>query len=534
MKSFFQGRWGRIVSCLLLADMSCFAAAKDEITTIDLSIPAHPAQVDARLYGQMLEHLNDKAVYDGIVNMDGSERPHVDALLKPLKIPVVRWPGGTIVHLYHWKNGIGSRDSRTAAESTCIGGKESHKFGTDDFMQWCQKVGAEPYINLNMANHPVSGGTLQEALEWMEYVNGDTTTEYGEIRAKNGHAEPYNVKYWGLGNENYESWGRHNRESAEAYAARLYEWSVAIRDRYPDLKLLAVGYHLGWDSVILEKCNSLIDYITQHYYVVTKIAGGEIANSQNALFASLRIEAHLGKVGEMIERISPASSRANRPLKISVDEWNNRHYVDGKLLRQDPRRQFDVAVTATTLNAFIRQSQYVEMANYIFPVNAHGLIRTIGDNRAYETSIYGVFYQYRKWMVGDRIEVSVKGPGLKPSDFKAAVQGDAGSEKVSIKASEGAPTFIDASAVRGSDGAIAISLVNRSYEHPQKVHITVPQGYVVRKKWILESESPNAMNTPESQDTVKPREETISSNLTSIDIDILPTGLQLIRFEKAR
>ena len=534
MKTSRPRPWSHITSFILLASTCCFAAASADITTINISIPAQPAQVDARLYGQMLEHLNDKAVYDGIVNMDGTERPHVDALLKPLNIPVVRWPGGTIVHLYHWKNGIGPRASRRAAASTCIGGKESHKFGTDEFVQWCRRIGSEPYFNLNMANHPETAGTLQEALEWMEYVNGDASTEYGKLRAQNGHPEPYNVRYWGLGNENYEGWGKHNRETAQAYSERLHEWSTAIRNRYPDLKLLAVGYHLDWDSVVLERCSSLIDYITQHYYVQTRIAEGKITNAQNALFASLRIEAHLAKVGELIETTSPASSRANRPLKISVDEWNNRHYVDEKLLRQDPRRQFDVAVTATTLNAFIRQSQYVEMANYIFPVNAHGLIRTIGDNEAYETAIYEVFHQYRKWMVGEKMEASVNGPGILPSEYRAAVQGDAGSEKAKIKASEGEPTFIDSSAVRGSDGAITVSIVNRSFDNPQKVHITAPDGYVVKSKWILESQSPYAMNTPESRDVVKAREEAITTSPTSVDIDILPTGLRLIRFEKAQ
>lgn len=176
-----------------------------QVTTVRIDIPDSPVQIDPMIYGQMLENVNDSMIYGGVTDLQGNVRAHLVPHLSELRIPVMRWPGGSVVHEYHWENGIGPRGQRPTAPNVEWGGVENYQFGTDEFLQWCEEIGTLPYINFNMSNHPQYKGTLGEALTWIEYVNGSEETPYGKLRAANGRKEPYQVQYWGLGNENYLS-----------------------------------------------------------------------------------------------------------------------------------------------------------------------------------------------------------------------------------------------------------------------------------------------------------------------------------------
>jgi len=261
-----------------------------------------------------------------------------------------------------------------------------------------------------MGNDPEFGGTLWEALEWMEYVNGPSDSNMGRLRVANGINEPYNVKYWCIGNENYGPWGKHSKESDTTYANKLYKWAHVIKEKHPNIHLLGVGRSLKWNEEVLKKNGELLDYLTQHYYVTSKIKDDKIQNAQNTLFAPAKMEAHIHSLGSQLDDFNAKLNRSN-PLKLSIDEWNNRHSVFQNekytFTRHSPRRMFDVPVIAGMLNAFIRQSKYVGMANYIFPVNAHGLIRTVGSNDAFETSIYHVFKYYRENLVGNHSDYKI-------------------------------------------------------------------------------------------------------------------------------
>lgn len=116
--------------------------------------------------------------------------------MKPLNIPVFRYPGGNFCATYHWEDGVGPREKRRKRPDLAWGARESNEFGTDEFMQWCKEVDAEPYLCLNFGT-----GTLDEAMAWVEYCKGTEDTHYANLRRENGHPEPYNVKYWALGNE---------------------------------------------------------------------------------------------------------------------------------------------------------------------------------------------------------------------------------------------------------------------------------------------------------------------------------------------
>ena len=146
------------MSCLLLFGQKKVAPKTSKTTTqVTVSIPDKPALIDPMIYGQMLEDCNDKVIYGGVVSEDGSERPHVTALLKELDIPVVRWPAGTYIHEYHWEKGIGPKHERPTVPVQAWGGVENFQFGTDEFLEWCRQAGCVPYINFNMGNQIYGG-----------------------------------------------------------------------------------------------------------------------------------------------------------------------------------------------------------------------------------------------------------------------------------------------------------------------------------------------------------------------------------------
>lgn len=507
-----------------------------QVTEVKVRIPDKLVSINPMIYGQMLENVNDQVIYGGVANEKGEVRRHLIPLLQELKIPVMRWPGGTAVFEYHWRYGIGPKEKRPSHPLETWKGVENYQFGTDEFLQWCEEVGTEPYINFNMSLHPEHLGTLENALEWIEYVNGDENTALGSLRAKHGRREPYGVKFWCIGNENYlnNRVARVQEKEAE-YAERLKTWASTIRKRHADLQLLGVGHTTQWNETVLKESGEWIDYLTQHFYVGTRLKDGEIQDPLATLFAPAEMEAHLVMLGEQLKEANVKLGRVDRPIRLSVDEWNNRHSRhDGKgykFSRQSPRRAFDVAVVGGMLNAFIRQSEHVGMANYIFPVNGHGLIRTVGEEGAFRTTIYHVFQQYREQMVGKRIEVEVEGASLDMSGIKLLIAGDSKHEEISLEGRK--LPYVDSAAVLSDAGSIHVSLINRSPDSVQQVRIEVPDGYVGASVWKLSHEDIHAINDAEHSETVMPSVQKVSGEDKGVSMEIAPCGLVIVTFVRA-
>ncbi|MCF3112081.1 hypothetical protein LL912_25055 [Niabella sp. CC-SYL272] len=501
-----------------------------EKTSVTITIPQNPAPVDPMIYGQMLENVNDSMIYGGVTDMQGNEQKQVIPLLKDLQVPVLRWPGGTVVYEYHWRNGIGPRSLRPVVSTLAWQGKENYQFGTDEFLQWCRKIGTTPYINLNMGTHPLYGSTLREALEWIGYVNGPEDSDMGKLRAYHGHKDPYGVKYWGIGNENYLP-GRAARvqDPDTVYAERLRLWASTIKAQFPDLSLLGVGHTSGWNHTVLERAGPYIDFLTQHYYVNAKVKDGRLQDPAATLFAPAKMEAHLKLLSAQLTEMNRTLQRTQHPIRLSVDEWNDRHGVYNgnsyQFSRQSVRKQFDVTVAAGMLNVFIRQSPVVGMANYIFPVNAHGLIRTVGTDDAFRTPLYYLFKQYREKMTGHKIDVTLKGPGIDAKTTPFNITGDC--DEVTLP--DAPLTFVDATAVLNKEGQIHIALVNRSADNTQEAIITVPSGYKAVGIWELAHRNINASNEPGKRFEVVPRTRTVKQKGTGISVRLLPCAFALLQ-----
>ena len=347
-------------------------------TVVTIGSLASSATVNPMIYGQMLEDCNDAVVYGGVVDTEGNENQAVIEKLLPLRIPVMRWPAGTAIYDYERWKGIGPKSERKAVKEIIWGGKEYYTFGTDEFIQWCRKIGTEPYINISMGKNNLISASLGEAVNWVEYVNGPTTSQMGALRAANGHTEPYGVRLWCIGNENYLGTrdNIHPSETAEEYSSKLKLWANTLKCVSPDLSLLGVGADSKWNRVVLDTAGDLLDYLTIHYYMTSKVKDNELVDPSLSLFSAALVDESLKIQIADQKEYNKKAGRQNNPLRFSIDEWNNRHQVfDGKnfsFTRKDDRRQYDVPGAASMLNVFIRRSPYVAMANYIFPVNGHG------------------------------------------------------------------------------------------------------------------------------------------------------------------
>lgn len=469
----------------------------------------HPA-----IYGQYLEHVQraDECVYPSI--WDGASpladdlglRVDVIEAARRLGVPVVRWPGGCFADVYHWENGIGPRARRPVLPNRHWGGTESHQFGTDEFLRWCGKVGADPYINLNLGS-----GSLAEALRWLEYCNGGPETPQGGRRAANGHPRPYQVRFWGIGNETWGPWET-GHTNAAAYAETLAEWAAAMRAQDPKIKILGVGSNEGadpaWDRAVLERAGPLIDYLTIHLYGSSTNTSGE--QYEAVVFTpdyfDFRIRQLLRTMDGLRER-----SGSKRPLQLALDEWNLRHYRGRQLARRDPRTMQDAVFTAGVLNVLLRHSPRVGMANHVFLVNGHAPL-LVNEQAVVEAATFPVFQQYARWMRGHTVKVEITSPSAQPP---RPWTGAPHPNLVGDYRSAPLP-YLDGAAAIHRDGALVITLVNRHPADAARVALQLPGGYAAREVWTLGAASPRAANDFDEAGRVRPEKAIVKPTLREL------------------
>ncbi len=338
-------------------------------------------QYNPMIFGQFIEHFDDQiygGIYDPGSSLSDSDGFRTDVIkaLKEIKTPIVRWPGGCFVSTYHWMDGIGS--NRTPVYDKTWQVEDPNTFGTDEYIKWCRKVGTEPYICTNAGT-----GTPEEMSDWVEYCNLNMG-KFGNMRRGNGHPEPYNVKYWSVGNEN---WGGH-----ELGARTIEEWGPLVRESAKlmrsvtnDLKLFAAATSdRNWTLPLLKAAGQHLDYISVHGYWDPLF---HVNNASSYLECMLRTDGPENDIQKAIGILQEAGL-ADR-VKIAYDEWNLRnwhHPWHGDFRRGfdlEARRKNDIQSTYTMadalfsacfLNACLRNANYVEIACFSPIVNTRGAI----------------------------------------------------------------------------------------------------------------------------------------------------------------
>ena len=333
-------------------------------------------EVDKNLYGNFVEHLG-RCVYGGIYEPGSSLsdedgfRTDVLAAVKDLNISLVRYPGGNFVSNYHWLDGVGpERIPRTDLAWNRL---ETNQFGTNEFIKFCKKMGTQPYFSVNMGT-----GTISEAQNWVEYCNVESGPYYAELRKKQGFPEPYNIKYWSLGNEMDGFW-QMGHLSAEDYCKKAREAAKLMKLTSPDIKLIAAGSSNyrpdadpdAWNNTILNELKDVVDYIALHIYV-----GNPENNYYNFVSTPLVIEERTRLVRGMIDlAMAHADRKGREPIYIAWDEYNvwyrarTDKTMQGVNALEEHYNLEDALVIAGMLNAFIRNADIVKMANMAQLVN---------------------------------------------------------------------------------------------------------------------------------------------------------------------
>lgn len=351
---------------------------------IDYGKPGH--KVPRTIYSHFIEELG-KCIEGGIWRpVKGTDQflggvPwDLVAAVKKLRPAMIRYPGGCFADNYHWREGIGAMGSRKVTRNQFWGrfGKKVgpdvlNQFGTDEFILFCREVGAEPMLTAN-----VGTGAPAEAAAWVEYCNGPVTSEWGAARAKNGHAEPFNVKYWFVGNEMWNP--ADGGFTAEKYARRYLEFSQAMRAKDPELKLILSGFtdpKNSWNKKVMAVAGQDTDYLSIHaYYPINLIV---VDGQMKKMFFYDRIFKGLDKFESSLNLGINAIKEwgQDREVKVTFDEWNLWYHPYEVVQTNFNLR--DGLFVAAMLNRLQRLADKVPIANIAQMVNCIGII--VSDER---------------------------------------------------------------------------------------------------------------------------------------------------------
>jgi alpha-N-arabinofuranosidase len=357
--------------------------------TLKIDLERRLGEVDPNLYGNFIEHIG-RCIYGGIyepdsplADADGDRKDVLDAARK-LRVTQLRWPGGNFASGYHWQDGIGPKAKRPARYNLAWFQLEPNQFGTDEFLKVCGKIGAEPYLCVNMGT-----GTMDEASHWVEYCNHPGGTYYSDLRKQNGHAEPYKVKYWGLGNEMWGSWQIGHKDAAD-YAKAAVEFAKVMKWMDPRIKLIACGNgDPDWDRPVLQALAQHADYISVHYYALTD----ELKDYYEILGSTAELDSLLCASAATAREVS-AKARRSTPIYTALDEWNILYNWSDGAKRNDvhkfevPYNLRDALWVAAAFNVIHRHCASVRFANLAQLVNVIAPIQTQPDSMLLLTTYY--------------------------------------------------------------------------------------------------------------------------------------------------
>lgn len=511
----------------------------EAVVAVDTQRPLGAVQDD--VYGHFLESAFfgniEGGVFDEGSSLSIDEPGHLNGarrdvleLVKDLAPGAIRWPGGNFTSPYHWQDGIGPRDRRPTRLELAWGELETNHFGTDEFLAWCEAVGAEPYLVHSALN-------VDEAVRWVEYTNLDRETTLVRTRRENGREKPWNVRYWGVGNEVYGPWQMGHRNAAQ-YAADARAHAQFMRRVDPSIKLIGVGLERRpeWTEALLDRAGTLFDYLSVHLYGATNgLWDGD--DYDDVVAQSVYIEQELNAYSRLV---SEASSRAglDAPPALSFDEWTMRHLEpaswpqpqagdDGgvaprelpelterprefRVNRWDSRSVSDAVFCAGVFHAVHRLAGHdtpVGMANPVNLVNANGLV-VARPGGAFRSTIYHIWHLYRHHTGRTVLPCVVESPSRSTS----VIQGDTRNHDGSLVTAPMTMPYLDVCATRTEDGSLRLAIINRHKDDiirlrpvldgageaiPQRAHMLTLGGDV---------DGPRAVNTLSDPDRVGVRD----------------------------
>ena len=451
-------------------------------------------KINKHIYGHFAEHLG-RCIYGGFyVGEDNTKIKHTNGVrndvvdaLKKLKIPNLRWPGGCFADTYHWKDGIGPKDKRPTIVNRWWGGvTENNSFGTHDFLNMCELIGTEPYLSGN-----VGSGTVQEFIDWVQY----TTYEGGpmaDLRKQHGRANPWKVKYWGIGNE---AWGCGGNMRAEYYADVYRQYATFLSGWKNDEQIVRIASGASsddykWTEVLMKEVpHSLLEGVALHHYSVIDWdkKGPATGFTEEHYFTTMQ---RALRMDELVTKHSNIMDKYDSAKKVAliVDEWGGWYDVEpgtnpGFLYQQNTMR--DAMIAGVTLNIFQNHCDRVRMANLAQTINVLQAVLLTNEEKLLLTPTYHVMEMFNVHQDATMLPLTIKSNDYTYKNEK-------------LKA-------ISASASKDAKGLTHISLVNIDASKEQEFSIDVRGAkYSSVTARILTSPKVQDHNTFEKPDFVKP------------------------------
>lgn len=476
-------------------------------TTLTIRAGSPIGTISPRLYGHFAEHLG-RCCYDGlwlghidtdIPTYSGFRKDVVDAL-RALPVPLLRWPGGCYADHYHWRDGIGADRPIRLGMSCGLQVEDDNSLGTHEFIALCRLLGAEPYLAGN-----VGSGTPQELCDWMEYCNTAVRTTLMRERAANGSLEPFGVKLWGVGNEN---WGCGGSFDAQAYALEYRRYATMLRHVDPQAELVICGHDDEWNQRVIDTSRrhlSLIDHFSIHRYWIN---GGPETDFTSEQYYGLLAEADDTEnfVRRTADYLREARGESTHKIGIALDEWGVWHpearaWGPDNALHREPITYEqagtlrDALAAAAALEGFHRQCDVLALANLAQIVNVlHAPVMTEGDSI---------------WLTPTYYALQLHAPHIGAAALPVEI-----AQGTSIP---GASSAVTATA-SAKNGQTAITILNRHLDQEASVRFSAPGS--VKSARLLAADSPKAVNSLAAPDRVKP-----------VDLPVHPDGAGQWRVE---
>jgi alpha-N-arabinofuranosidase len=473
---------------------------------VPLSVDASKAgaKIDRNIFGQFAEHLG-YGIYEGIwVGPDSTIpntrgiRSDVVAALRAIKVPNVRWPGGCFADEYHWQNGVGPQ--RVVTLNPNWGGvTEPNSFGSHEFMDFLDQIGAEAYVSVN-----VGSGTPREAAEWLEYLTAGQPTTLSKERAANGHPAPYKVAFLGIGNESWDCGGNMTPDyylsQMKVYSRFVRNFNPAQQDKQRMLKI-AVGPGGGeprwteWTEAIMKAYQNHqwswdIDGLSMHSYTVGRwppsFASMGFAENEYAQFLK-----HTLDMDDLIRKHSAIMDKYDPQKKVAlvVDEWGAWYAPlpatnPGFLVQQNSLR--DAVLAALNLNIFARHADRVRMANIAQMINVLQAMVMTDREKMVLTPTYYVFKMYTPFQDATFVPVAF--------DAGTYTQGDITIPRV------------DAIAAKDSTGKLWLAVTNVDPNQPAEIEVRLT-GMAAKSASgeTLTAPKVDSINTFDAANTVAPK-----------------------------
>jgi len=483
---------------VLVALATCFLPLRAAQTptsyqaTLAIRVDQPGPVINRDIYGQFAEHLG-RLIYDGLWVGEDSSIPNTRGLrndvvsaLKELHVPVLRWPGGCFADEYHWRDGIGPRDKRPRRPNSSWGGVDTNAFGTHEFLDLCDMLGADAYINGN-----VGSGSPEEMMDWIEYMTSDADSELANLRRRNGREKPWKIPYFAVGNE---TWGCGGNMRPEYYADVYRRYATFIKNHSGNhiQKLAAGGYdnNYNWTEVLMAQAAKQMDGLSLHYYTLPT---GEWSKKGSAtqfdekewhstLLRALRMDEYIQKHSAIMDKYDP-----EKRVGLMVDEWGTWYDAEpgrdmGALYQQNSLR--DAIVAGINLNIFNRHADRVRMANIAQMVNVLQSMILTDKEKMVLTPTYHVFRMYRVHQGATLIPVELNTPEYKFGD-------------ASVPA-------LNVSASRDAEGRLHVSIVNLDPARAAEISTTLSGGSMKTVTGeVLTANAMNSINTFDQPNTVK-------------------------------